>query len=251
LGEVDVLKKSVSFSLVVAAISVAAIAPAQAGKVYGNYGQGSGQYGSGQQDSGHYQGSNSSCNDVDIAVGTGLGGLVGGLIGNQFGKGSGNTAATIGGVILGGIAGNAIAKDACQDKRQDDGHGDARPGGGTRHEGLVDAARAGVQGGGLYAAAAVESGAAAWRVWCTCGRWEECAANWAAACAGGDGAEHVSSPRKRGSSVVAFSDVGTAKDTGSPPARGRLTRAGDDMADVSSPRKRGSSVVASTDAQCG
>jgi surface antigen len=119
LGEFAVLKKSASFSLLVAAVSVAVIAPAQAGKVYGNYGQGAGQYGNGQQDSGYYQDSNSSCNDVDIAVGTGLGGLVGGLIGNQFGKGSGNTAATIGGVILGGIAGNAIAKDACQDKRQD------------------------------------------------------------------------------------------------------------------------------------
>ena len=115
LGEVDVLKKTASFSLLVAAVSVAVIAPAQAGKVYGNYGQGNGQ-----QDSGYYEDNNaSSCNDVDIAVGTGIGGLVGGIIGSQFGKGSGKTAATIGGVILGGIAGNAIAKDACKDKRQD------------------------------------------------------------------------------------------------------------------------------------
>lgn len=113
LGEVAVLKKSASFSLLVAAVSVAVIAPAQAGKVYGNYGQGS------QQDSGYYQDSSSSCNDVDVAVGTGIGGLVGGIIGSQFGKGSGKTAATIGGVLLGGIAGNAIAKDACKDKRQD------------------------------------------------------------------------------------------------------------------------------------
>jgi len=109
-----VLKKSASFSLLVAAVSLAVIAPAQAGKVYGNYGQADDQY-----DSGYYQDSSSNCNDVDIAVGTGLGGLVRGIIGSQFGKGSGKTAATIGGVILGGIAGNAIAKDACQDKRQD------------------------------------------------------------------------------------------------------------------------------------
>ena len=113
------LKKTASFSLLVAAVSVAVIAPAQAGKVYGNYGQGGGQYDGGQYDNSQYQDSSSSCNDVDIAVGTGIGGLVGGIIGSQFGKGSGKTAATIGGVILGGIAGNAIAKDACKDKRQD------------------------------------------------------------------------------------------------------------------------------------
>ena len=111
------LKKTVSFSLVLAAVSMAVIAPAQAGRVYGNYGQGSQQ--DGYQQGGYQEQGGSGCNDVDIAVGTGLGGLVGGIIGSQFGKGSGKTAATIGGVILGGIAGNAIAKDACKDKRQD------------------------------------------------------------------------------------------------------------------------------------
>ena len=44
------LKKTASFSLLVAAVSVAVIAPAQAGKVYGNYGQGGGQYDGGQYD---------------------------------------------------------------------------------------------------------------------------------------------------------------------------------------------------------
>ena len=111
------LKKTVSFSLVLAAVSMAVIAPAQAGRVYGNYGQGSQQ--DGYQQGGYQEQGGSGCNDVDIAVGTGLGGLVGGIIGSQFGKGSGKTAATIGGVILGGIAGNAIAKGACKDKRQD------------------------------------------------------------------------------------------------------------------------------------
>lgn len=105
--------RTASLLTITAAFALAAATPASAGKVYGNYGQNN--Y---PQNSGYNQQS-SSCNDVDIAVGTGLGGLVGGIIGNQFGKGSGKTAATIGGVILGGIVGNSIAKDACKDKRQD------------------------------------------------------------------------------------------------------------------------------------
>lgn len=107
------LKSAACFGLCVAVFTAASPTPAMAGKVYGNYGQNN------YDQNSNYQGNSPGCNDVDIAVGTGLGGLVGGIIGNQFGKGSGRTAATIGGVILGGIAGNAIAKDACQDKRQD------------------------------------------------------------------------------------------------------------------------------------
>lgn len=106
------IKANVGPSLLAAALLVASASPVEAGRVYGNYGQDP----SGQ---GGYAEPASTCNDVDVAVGTGLGGLVGGIIGNQFGKGSGKTAATIGGVILGGVVGNAIAKDACRDKRQD------------------------------------------------------------------------------------------------------------------------------------
>ena len=106
------LKSGLCLGLLAAAVSTASVAPAFAGHVYGNYGQNNDQQG--------YDNSGSrGCDDVDIAVGTGLGGLVGGIIGHQFGKGSGNTAATIGGVILGGIVGNSIAKDACKDKRHD------------------------------------------------------------------------------------------------------------------------------------
>lgn len=110
------MKSALYFGLLVAVVGTAAVSPASAGKVYGNYGQAS------QYNNGYDSNNNSSsrgCDDVDIAVGTGLGGLVGGIIGHQFGKGSGNTAATIGGVILGGIVGNSIAKDACKDKRHD------------------------------------------------------------------------------------------------------------------------------------
>jgi len=105
------LKSRFMSGLVAVAVATALVAPANAGKVYGNYGQYD-----------HPQASHSSsrgCDDVDVAVGTGVGGLVGGIIGHQFGKGSGNTAATIGGVILGGIVGNAITKDACKDKHHD------------------------------------------------------------------------------------------------------------------------------------
>lgn len=99
------------FGLVAATLAMALVVPANAGKVYGNYGQ----YDH-REDT---RPRSSSCDDVDVAVGTGIGGIVGGIIGHQFGKGSGNTAATIGGVILGGIAGNAIARDGCRDKRHD------------------------------------------------------------------------------------------------------------------------------------
>jgi surface antigen len=105
------LKSRVMSGLIAVAVATALVMPANAGKVYGNYGQYD-----------HPQAIHSSsrgCDDVDIAVGTGVGGLVGGIIGHQFGKGSGNTAATIGGVILGGIVGNAITKDACKDKHHD------------------------------------------------------------------------------------------------------------------------------------
>lgn len=111
------LKSKFTIGLMAAALAAALVAPANAGKVYGNYGQ----YDHHQDYDQHHDNYSNGrgCDDVDIAVGTGVGGLVGGIIGHQFGKGSGNTAATIGGVILGGIVGNAITKDACKDKHHD------------------------------------------------------------------------------------------------------------------------------------
>lgn len=104
--------KPIAKTLLATALSAAFVLPATAGKVYGNYGQGN------NQQNGAYQ-QQGSCDDGDVALGTGLGALAGGIIGHQFGKGSGNTAATIGGVILGGIVGNSIAKNGCKDKRHD------------------------------------------------------------------------------------------------------------------------------------
>jgi surface antigen len=117
-----------------AALAALSIAAAQAGQVYGNYGQGydpNAPYQGGGQPRGVYgsyptqpaaNGGYSGCEpDRDREViGTILGGVVGGIIGNQFGRGRGRTAATVAGVVLGGIAGNAITRDRwCRDRRAD------------------------------------------------------------------------------------------------------------------------------------
>jgi surface antigen len=120
----------------VAVAAACSVGLAQAGQVYGNYGQaydpnapyqGGGQpygtYAPQPAPSGAYQGNGyTGCapdRDREV-IGTLLGGIVGGIIGNQFGRGRGRTAATVAGVVLGGIAGNAITRDRwCSDRRAD------------------------------------------------------------------------------------------------------------------------------------
>jgi surface antigen len=123
---------------IVAAAAALSIGVAQAGQVYGNYGQGydpNAPYAGGGQPRGPYGNYNTypqqtynqgggytgCAPDQDREViGTLLGGIVGGIIGNQFGRGRGRTAATVAGVVLGGIAGNAITRDRwCGDRRAD------------------------------------------------------------------------------------------------------------------------------------
>lgn len=124
-----------TFTMSLAAIAAAfSIGAAQAGQVYGNYGQGydpNAAYQGGGQPRGVYgsyptqpaaQGGYTGCQpDRDREViGTLLGGIVGGIIGNQFGRGRGRTAATVAGAVLGGIAGREISRDRwCQDRRAD------------------------------------------------------------------------------------------------------------------------------------
>lgn len=121
-------------SALLATATALSIGVAQAGQVYGNYGQpydpnapyqGGGQvYGTYPQQQPTYQGGGgyTGCEpdrDREV-VGTLLGGILGGVIGNQFGHGRGRTAATVFGVILGGIAGREISRNNwCNDRRAD------------------------------------------------------------------------------------------------------------------------------------
>jgi surface antigen len=125
--------KSAKLSLF-ACLLACSVGAAQAGQVYGNYGQGydpNAAYQGGGQPRGVYgtypvqpsSGARYTGCEPDRdreVVGTLLGGIVGGIIGNQFGRGRGRAAATVAGAVLGGIAGNAITRDGwCRDRRAD------------------------------------------------------------------------------------------------------------------------------------